>query len=154
LLTWSNACGDGFGLSIVPGAHWADGPAEEWAKSTAVTDVGDRTGWRDVLGLAITESRVVWHTQLVERVPPERITGEGEDTQIEFSRKHLLSMAIVPQELVLRFGADQWRIVSAARYQPERSGFQGDLDEVVVVHDEAIARQYKLGPFAAEEAAR
>jgi hypothetical protein len=152
LLTWSNECGDGFGLSIVPGRHWADGPPEDWAKSTQVVDVSAQTGWSDVLGQRVTESRIVWHTQLVEQVPPERIVGEGDDTQIEFSRKSLLSMATVPQELVLRFDSGRLVIVSAARYQPERNGFQGDLDEVVVVHDEAIARQYKLGPFSAEEA--
>jgi hypothetical protein len=147
-ITWSNESGFSYGLTVAYKPHWVDSPNDDRSEGWATLDVSTCSRWREVIGNALAEVRVVWARVLSEEVPAQAVTRVHDGMQIDRSKAVPLSVSLVPQELALRFDSGRWVVISAARYHGEGKGFWRWMDELLVVHDDAFMREHKMGPYA------
>jgi hypothetical protein len=140
-LTWSNACGFSYGLDVVHGCHEAEGDGFTQVDATAAR-------WSDLVGVPIVEARLVWSPALSEEVPRGAWREDGDAIRVDLAEAVPRAVVNVPQELALRFASDRWVVVSVARYDPKGDSLLGWMDELLVVHDDAFARRFQLGPYA------
>jgi hypothetical protein len=147
-LTWSNECGQCYGISLVHGVHWADEIASGERDAFETEDVSSTSQWSLLIGESIIDARIFWNTMLSEEIPPSAITLEGDRLALDLAQAVPLAISSVPQELALRFESGRWIVISVARYEPDRDGLMGWMDEILVVHDEDFARRLRMGPFA------
>lgn len=147
-LTWSNESGFCYGLTVVYKPHWVDSPNDDRSEGWTTADVSASSRWREVIGDAVTEARVVWDRVFSEEVPAQAVTRGSDEIYIGTSKTIPTSVALVPQELALKFDSGRWVVISAARYHGEGKGFWAWMDELLVVHDDAFMRKHMMGPYA------
>lgn len=148
-LTWSNESGFSYGVTIAFEPHWRDRPDNDRPEGWVTLDVSTTSRWREIIGEAIVEARIIWDTVFSEEIPRSAVEVKADELHLDHSQAKPLSVSSVPQELALRFTSGRWLVISAARYLGEGKGFYAWMDELLVVHENAFMRQHGMGPYAA-----